>query len=217
MGFIVAVHIPIAGLALMPLLFGLPILLGPVHIALLEMIIDPVCSLVFEAETDAADVMRRPPRPVDSLLLSRGLVGWSVAQGLAAFASVATVLLWLLAADTPVAKLRGTVFFALVGTILSLVLVNRSFSASLLTALRRPNIALVAVAGLAAAVLALAEFVPAAGELLGMTALGWNNGLVALGDRCVRAAGVEDGEAFLQAARERGLRFASQQGTDDSR
>lgn len=75
MGFIVAVHIPIAGLALMPLLFGLPILLAPVHIALLEMIIDPVCSLVFEAETDEADVMRRPPRPSESRLLSRDLVG----------------------------------------------------------------------------------------------------------------------------------------------
>lgn len=181
MGFIVAVHIPIAGLALMPLLFGLPILLGPVHIALLEMIIDPACSLVFEAETDEADVMRRPPRPPRSLLLSRALVGWSIAQGLAAFASVAAVLLWLLGAGTPDAELRGTVFFALVGAILSLVLVNRSFSASLVTALRRPNIAFAAIAALAAAVLALAEFVPAAGKLLGMTALGWTDGLVALG------------------------------------
>ena len=50
MGFIFAVHVPIAGLALLPLLFGLPILLGPMHIAFLEMVIDPVCSLVFEAE-----------------------------------------------------------------------------------------------------------------------------------------------------------------------
>ena len=51
MGFILAVHVPIAGLALLPLLFGLPILFGPMHIAFLEMVIDPVCSLVFEAET----------------------------------------------------------------------------------------------------------------------------------------------------------------------
>jgi Ca2+-transporting ATPase len=181
MGFIVAVHIPIAGLALMPLLFGLPILLTPVHIALLEMIIDPVCSLVFEAESDEADVMRRPPRPSGSPLLSRALIGWSVAQGLAAFATVAAVLLWLLATGTPDTELRGTIFFALVGVILSLVLVNRSFSASLVTALRRPNIAFAAIVGLAAGVLALAEFVPAAGKLLGMTALGWTDGLVALG------------------------------------
>ena len=51
MGFIFAVHVPIAGLALLPLLVGLPILFGPMHIAFLEMVIDPVCSLVFEAET----------------------------------------------------------------------------------------------------------------------------------------------------------------------
>ena len=62
MGFIFAVHVPIAGLALLPLLFGLPILFGPIHIAFLEMVIDPVCSLVFEAETEEDDVMRRPPR-----------------------------------------------------------------------------------------------------------------------------------------------------------
>ena len=70
MGFIFAVHVPIAGLALLPLLFGLPILFGPIHIAFLEMVIDPVCSLVFEAETEEDDVMRRPPRPPDQPLFS---------------------------------------------------------------------------------------------------------------------------------------------------
>ena len=72
MSFIFAVHVPIAGLALLPLLFGLPILFGPIHIALLEMVIDPVCSLVFEAETEEDDVMRRPPRAPDEPLFSRG-------------------------------------------------------------------------------------------------------------------------------------------------
>ena len=72
MGFIFAVHVPIAGLALLPLLFGLPILFGPIHIAFLEMVIDPVCSLVFEAETEEDDVMRRPPRPPDGADRARG-------------------------------------------------------------------------------------------------------------------------------------------------
>ena len=62
MAFIFAVHVPIAGLALLPLFFGLPILFGPIHIALLEMVIDPVCALVFEAERDEPDIMQRPPR-----------------------------------------------------------------------------------------------------------------------------------------------------------
>jgi Ca2+-transporting ATPase len=62
MGFIFAVHVPIAGLALLPLIFGLPSCLDPFTIAFLEMVIDPVCSLVFEAETEEADVMRRSRR-----------------------------------------------------------------------------------------------------------------------------------------------------------
>ena len=91
MGFIFAVHVPIAGLALLPLLFGLPILFGPMHIAFLEMVIDPVCSLVFEAETEEDDVMRRPPRSPDEPLFSGQLIGWSVLQGAFAFALVAAI------------------------------------------------------------------------------------------------------------------------------
>ena len=91
MGFIFAVHVPIAGLALLPLLFGLPLLLGPMHIAFLEMVIDPVCSLVFEAETEEDDVMRRPPRAPDEPLFSWALIAWSLLQGTLAFALVAAI------------------------------------------------------------------------------------------------------------------------------
>jgi Ca2+-transporting ATPase len=68
MGFIFAVHVPIGGLALAPLLTGWPIILGPIHIALLELVIDPVCSLAFEAEPEERDVMRRPPRDPNGAL-----------------------------------------------------------------------------------------------------------------------------------------------------
>ncbi len=62
MAFIFVVHAPIAGFALIPLLLGMPILFGPIHIALLEMVIDPVCAFVFEAEEAEPDSMQRPPR-----------------------------------------------------------------------------------------------------------------------------------------------------------
>ena len=81
MAYILAVHVPIAGLALLPLLFGLPLIFWPVHIAFLEMVIDPVCSIVFEAEGEEADIMRRPPRAVEQPLFSPALVGWSLLQG----------------------------------------------------------------------------------------------------------------------------------------
>src|SRR6185437_7237297 len=76
MSFILAVHVPIAGLALLPLVLRLPVLFTPIHIAFLEMIIDPVCTLVFEAEMDEEDLMRRPPRPPSELLFSWSLIFW---------------------------------------------------------------------------------------------------------------------------------------------
>ena len=145
MGFIFAVHVPIAGLALLPLLFGLPILFGPVHIAFLEMVIDPVCSLVFEAETEEDDVMRRPPRGADEPLFSGPLIGWGLLQGAFAFVLVAVIFVVAFTRGMPEEEVRALAFFSLVLTIVSLIFVNRSFSASLVTALRRPNPALALV------------------------------------------------------------------------
>jgi Ca2+-transporting ATPase len=142
MGFIFAVHVPIAGLALLPLLFGLPILFGPVHIAFLEMVIDPVCSLVFEAETEEDDVMRRPPRGPDEPLFSGPLIGWGLLQGAFAFALVAVIFVVAFKRGMPEEEVRALAFFSLVLAIVGLIFVNRSFSASLVTALRRPNPAL---------------------------------------------------------------------------
>jgi Ca2+-transporting ATPase len=142
MGFIFAVHVPIAGLALLPLLFGLPIVFGPVHIAFLEMVIDPVCSLVFEAETEERDVMRRPPRAPNESLFSGPWIGWSLVQGGFALVLVTVIYFVALGRGMPEAEVRALTFFSLVVVIVSLIFVNRSFSASLITALRRPNPAL---------------------------------------------------------------------------
>jgi P-type Ca2+ transporter type 2C len=145
MGFIFAVHVPIAGLALLPLVFGLPILFGPMHIAFLEMVIDPVCSLVFEAETEEDDVMRHPPRDPNEPLFSGPLIGWSILQGAFAFVLVAVIFVVALGRGMPEAEVRALAFISLVVTIVSLIFVNRSFSASLVTALRRRNPAFVLV------------------------------------------------------------------------
>ena len=145
MGFILAVHVPIAGLALLPLMFGLPILLGPIHIAFLEMIIDPVCSLVFEAETEEDDVMRRPPRAPDVPLFSWQTIVWGVLQGFVAFAMVAAIFVVAWSRGMPEGEVRALAFFSLVLAIVSLIFVNRSFSTSVIAALRRPNRTLVLV------------------------------------------------------------------------
>ena len=142
MGFILAVHVPIAGLALLPLVFGLPIILSPVHIALLEMVIDPVCTLVFEAETEEKDIMRRPPREPNEPLFSGRLVLWSVFQGIFAFGLVAGIYVVAYRRGMPETEARALAFFSLVTAITALIFVNRSFSASVLTAVSRPNRAL---------------------------------------------------------------------------
>ncbi len=187
MGFIFAVHVPIAGLALLPLMFGLPLLFGPIHIALLEMVIDPVCSLVFEAETEEEDVMRRPPRSPDEPLFSRALVVWSLLQGLLAFAVVAAVYVTALASAMPVPEVRALTYFTLIIVIVSLILVNRSFSASLRSALSRPNRALAAVLAAVTVILALTLLWPFANRLFafgplhaGDLALAFGAGVVAL-------------------------------------
>ena len=165
MGFILAVHVPIAGLVLLPLLFGLPILIGPVHIAFLEMVIDPVCSLVFEAESEEDDVMRRAPRNPDEPLFSGSMIGWSLLQGAFALLVVAIIFIVALWRGMPEAEVRALAFFSLVVVIVSLIFVNRSFSASLITAFRRPNRTLTVVLLAVVTMLGVTLLWPFASEL----------------------------------------------------
>ena len=165
MGFVIAVHVPIAGLALLPLLFGLPILFGPMHIAFLEMVIDPVCSLVFENETEEDDVMRRPPREPEEPLFSRPLIGWSLLQGAMSLILVAIIFLAATHRGMPEDEVRALAFFSLVMTIVGLIVVNRSFSASIATAILRPNLTLVLVLTAVSTILGLTLLWPFASGL----------------------------------------------------
>lgn len=149
MGFIVAVHLPIGGLALLPLLTGWPILLGPLHIALLEMIIDPVCSLVFEAEPEEDNILSRPPRHPDAPLFSRKLVMWSVIQGGLAILILGSLVAWTQISGMGAEATRAIAFGALVLSLLTLVFVNRAFGtpgfADAMTIRRHRNIPLLVI------------------------------------------------------------------------
>ncbi|PBN43605.1 cation-translocating P-type ATPase [Sphingobium sp. D43FB] len=181
MAFIFAVHVPIAGLALLPLFFGLPILLGPIHIALLEMVIDPVCALVFEAEGEEADVMQHPPRDPNEALFSFPMIVWSVFQGGLAFGLLTGVFLLSMWSGMPTTEIRALTFFALVGEILALILVNRSFNASLGDALTRHNRALRYVVAAIVTVTALILTFPWAQGLLKFGSIGWSDMALAVG------------------------------------
>ena len=166
MAFIFAVHVPIAGLALLPLVLGMPILFGPIHIALLEMVIDPVCALVFEAEREEPDIMCRKPRSNEERLFSWRMISWSVAQGGIAFVMLAALFVLATGRGMPEGEVRALTFFALVAAILALILVNRSFSTSVMHALRGNNPALGYVFGAVAAISALILRVPAVQRIL---------------------------------------------------
>jgi len=163
--FIVAVHIPIAGLAILPLVLGLPLILTPIHIAFLEMVIDPACSIVFEAEQEEDDVMKRPPRdPASPLLLPKRIL-WAVLQGLIVFGILAGVLISASRMDMPALDLRALVFTSLILINIGLILVNRSFKSSLIRAFLRPNRSLWILIGSVGALLATALFWPPAQSL----------------------------------------------------
>jgi P-type Ca2+ transporter type 2C len=178
MSYIVAVHVPIAGLALLPLVAGLPILLSPIHIAFLEMVIDPVCSIVFEAEGEEKNLMRRPPRRPDAQLISLGVAAWSLLQGLLVLALQAVLYLQALARGLPVEEARTLVFVSLVAANLALVIVNRSFGFGLAGLTRthgRSNRALLAVYVVAVAVLSAAIFWPPARTLFAFGPFHWHD------------------------------------------
>jgi Ca2+-transporting ATPase len=191
MGFILAVHVPVAGLALLPLLTGLPIILGPMHIAFLEMIIDPVCSLVFEAETEEDDLMRRPPRAPNEPLFSVSTVAWGLLQGLIALVVVGAIYLVASRQGMAEGEVRALSFFSLVLAIVGLILVNRSFSTSVLAALTRPNRTLLLVVFGVVSLLALTLSWPAASQLFHFGPLHWIDLLLALGGGVVVLIGLE--------------------------
>ena len=91
MTYLLAVHVPLAGMGLLPVLLGWPLFLFPVHVVFLEFVIDPACSLVFEAERAEKDVMQRPPRDPRAPLFTREMVARGVLLGLATFVAVAVV------------------------------------------------------------------------------------------------------------------------------
>jgi Ca2+-transporting ATPase len=178
------------------LILGLPIILSPIHIAFLEMIIDPVCTLAFEAETEERDVMRRPPRPPSEPLFSWPLIAWSVAQGALVFIVAAGFHVIASLRGMPADEARALTFLALVLSIGSLILVNRSFSSSLVATFRRPNPTLGWILAAVAAILALGLLLPPARGLFGFGVLQWGQLGPALGAAAFVLIALELAKAF---------------------
>ena len=164
MAYLLAVHVPIAGIALLPVLFGWPTMLFPLHIAFLELVIDPACSLAFENEPAEADVMQRPPRSATAQLFGGATLMFALLQGLGALAAVAGAYWWGLS-HLPEPQARAFAFCTLVIANLALILSNRSKNGSLFATLRRPNKTLWLVAASTFVLLVVVIEVPVLFEL----------------------------------------------------
>ena len=159
MSYILAVHVPIAGLALLPVLLGWPTVLFPLHIAFLELVIDPACSMVFENEPSESDVMRRPPRDASAPLFAGTTLALALLQGLGVLAVVLAGYAW---STTWLAEpaARAFAFSTLVVGNVALIFSNRTGSATLWASLRVPNRTLWSVTGITLGLLALTLYVP---------------------------------------------------------
>jgi Ca2+-transporting ATPase len=165
MRYVVAVHVPTAGMAFLPLAFGWPLLLFPVHVVFLEFVIDPACSVAFEAEHTDPEAMHRPPRPPGARLFDLRMLAGSLALGASLLAAVGLVYAAAVAAGRSEEETRALGFAGIVVGNLALILAFRSRRRPMLRTLAEPNPAFWAIVGGTLAALLGVIYVPAAAAL----------------------------------------------------
>ncbi|HLQ25062.1 MAG TPA: cation-translocating P-type ATPase [Acidiferrobacterales bacterium] len=171
MAYLVAIHIPIAGMSLIPVLIQAPLLLLPVHILFMELIIDPASSVVFEVERGIDNLMRRKPRAPNAPLFNESALILSLLQGLGVLAVLLVIYWWDIYHGSNEAYSRTKIFATLAAANLSLVHVNRSWSHTVFSSLPIPNAPLWWVSAAAFIVLLLALYMPALRSLFHFTPL----------------------------------------------
>jgi Ca2+-transporting ATPase len=137
--FIFSVHIPIAGMALLPVLFKLPVVLMPAHIAFLELIIDPACSTVFESQPEGKGIMKRPPRNLKEPLFNRESLLQSLLQGISVLIIVFAAFLFAFYMGMPEDEARALSFSTMVFANIALIITNLSRSQNFMSILGKKN------------------------------------------------------------------------------
>ncbi len=165
MVYIIAIHVPIAGMSLIPVLLGWPLALYPMHIVFLELVIDPSCSIAFEAESEEPDIMQRPPRPASKRLFDTGMVALGVVQGLSLLATSLAVFGITLSQGASDAEARTLTFATLMVGNLGLIATNRSWTHSIFKNLAVPNVPARLILLGAIAVLAATLYLPPVRDL----------------------------------------------------
>lgn len=139
-GYIFAIHVPIAGLSLIPVLFAdLPLILWPVHIVFLELIIDPACTMIFEAEKEEKNVMSRPPKDINEPFFGSGKIVFSCLQGVGIIVICLLVYFTGLKMEYSEKSVRTLTFVTLIASNISVIISNRSWTSGIVKILSAPN------------------------------------------------------------------------------
>ena len=203
MGYLLAVHVPIAGISFLPLVLGGPIVLFPVHIVFLEFVIDPACSVVFEAESGEREAMERPPRDPREPLFDGAMLAVSLGLGATVLLAVMLVYGWAMLAGRSEGEMRALSFAAIVIGNLALIFAHRSRSQTILATLARPNPMLWWMTLAALAALGLAIYLPPVAAVFRFAPLGTTEVGLAL---AAGLAGVLWSEVWKRYAGRRGSR-----------
>ena len=140
MSYIIAIHIPIIGLTLLPaILLSKPMLLMPIHIVFMELIIDPICSVVFESEQEEKGIMQRPPRNPNDLFFGWSKMIYSIIQGLLLLAMVTIVYFLSINEGHTEGEVRAIAFSSLIVGNLFLILTNLSKTRSFVSVFLEKN------------------------------------------------------------------------------
>ena len=167
--YLIAFHIPIVVLALLPPIVGLPLLLMPLHLIWLELIVHPVSALLFQGDPAPDDLMRRPPRSPRAPMLPRAAVLRSTLSGLLLSAAVFAVFWWSVRDGT--AHARAVALATLIIGYQILVLVERAASAEHASAIFPRSLRFWVVWGAAAISLPILMYTPAASALMSIAPL----------------------------------------------
>jgi len=175
MTYIFAIHVPIAGMSLLPVLFRLPLVLMPLHIVFLELVIDPACSTAFESEPEHSNIMNRPPRHPGTRMFDRKTVTTGLFQGLMLFAVTLSAFLISLYRGQGELDARAISFTTLVLGNLALIWTNRSRTRTIPELLGSRNVALWTITLGALAFLAFVLYIPWARNLFQFSVLHIND------------------------------------------
>ena len=193
MSYVIAVHLPIVGMSLIPVFVAdWPLVLLPVQIAFLELIIDPACSVVFEAEQIDPTIMESPPRGLHEPMFGPRVLAIAALQGLSVLAATVVAYLWAVLSSRPDDVVRSVTFATLVVGNLALILVNRSWRLPVWrTFQQRHNPTLKWILGGAALLLVAVLSVPGLRHA-------FNFGAITLGQWCVAIVAGFTGVAWFE-------------------